>query len=183
MKKICVYCGSKPGNDEAFMASASSLGHTMTTKKIDLVYGGASIGLMGQIADSVLAGGGSVTGVIPKALFKHEVVHTGLSELISVNSMHQRKEKMAELSDGFIALPGGFGTLEELFEAITWSQLRIHNKPIGLLNVDGYYDQLDQFIEHCVSSGFIKPEHKALYAIHSNPDALIDLMENLIVKP
>ena len=183
MKKICVYCGSKPGNDEAFMASASSLGHTMTTKKIDLVYGGASIGLMGQIADSVLSGGGSVTGVIPKALFKHEVVHTGLSELISVNSMHQRKEKMAELFDGFIALSGGFGTLEELFEAITWSQLRIHNKPIGLLNVDGYYDQLDQFIEHCVSSGFIKPEHKALYAIHSNPDALIDLMGNLIVKP
>ena len=183
MKKICVYCGSKPGNNPAFMASAVSLGRTMTKRNIDLVYGGASIGLMGQIADSVLTGGGAVTGVIPEALFKHEVVHTGLTELISVNSMHQRKEKMADLSDGFIALPGGFGTLEELFEAITWSQLRIHTKPIGLLNIDGYYDQLDQFIGHCVSSGFIKPEHKALYAIHSDPDTLINLMDNLIVKP
>jgi uncharacterized protein (TIGR00730 family) len=183
MKNLCVYCGSKSGNDPGFMASAVSLGRTMAKRNIDLVYGGASIGLMGQIADSVLAGGGSVTGVIPEALFKQEVVHTGLSELISVGSMHQRKQKMAELSDGFIALPGGFGTLEELFEAITWSQLRIHTKPIGLLNVDGYYDQLDRFIEHCVSSGFIKPEHKALYAIHSDPDTLIDLMDNLIVKP
>ena len=150
----------------------------MTDRNIGLVYGGGSIGLMGQIADSVLENNGEAIGVIPAALFKDEVAHRGLTKLITRANMHQRKAKMARLADGFIALPGGFGTLEEFFEAITWSQLKIHSKPkpIGLLNVAGYYDQLHDFICHAVSQGFIKPKHQTLYRVHSDPDTLLDMM-------
>jgi len=176
--QLCVFCGSKPGNSDAFREAATALGMEMARRGIDLVYGGASVGLMGQIADTVLKHGGHATGVIPRGLFDEEVAHTGLTRLITVDSMHQRKDRMANLSDGFIAMPGGFGTLEELFEAITWSQIRIHTKPIGLLNVDGYYDGLHEFISRCVVSGFIKPHHQALYVIHEDPGTLIDLMQS-----
>ena len=135
---LCVFCGSKPGNSDAFRHAATALGMEMARRGIDLVYGGASVGLMGQIANTVLGHGGHATGVIPRGLFDEEVAHTGLTRLITVDSMHQRKDRMASLSDGFVAMPGGFGTFEELFEAITWSQIQIHTKPIGLLNVDGY---------------------------------------------
>jgi uncharacterized protein (TIGR00730 family) len=182
MKTICVYCGSKPGADPVYTVAARSLARAMTDRGIGLVYGGASIGLMGTMADAVLAGGCTVTGVIPGALFKREVAHQGLTEIIEVGSMHQRKEKMASLCDGFIALPGGFGTLEELFEAITWCQLRIHTKPIGLLNVSGYYDQLADFIDHAVDQGFIRPAHQSLYTMDSDADTLIGKMENLLLK-
>ena len=182
MKSICVYCGSKPGADPVYTSAAKSLAAAMTTRNINLVYGGASIGLMGTMADAVLEGGCRVTGVIPDALFENAVAHTGLSELITVDSMHQRKEKMAILSDGFIALPGGFGTLEELFEAITWSQLRIHTKPIGLLNVSGYYDQLTGFIDHAVDQGFIKSAHQSLFVIDADPGCLLDKMDKQFVK-
>lgn len=150
----------------------------MTDRNIGLVYGGGSIGLMGQIADSVLANNGEVIGVIPENLFKNEVAHRGLTRLITTADMHHRKAKMASLADGFIALPGGFGTLEELFEAITWSQLKIHSKPkpVGLLNATGYYDQLHDFICHAVSQGFITPGHQALYRVHCDPDTLLDRM-------
>ena len=179
MKRICVYCGSKPGNDPAFLNAADRLGREIAKRNIELVYGGANIGLMGRIADAVLDCGGKVTGVIPADLFQDQVTHTGLSELISVSSMHQRKKKMADLADGFIALPGGFGTFEELFEAITWSQLEIHIKPIGVLNINDYYTLLDQFISHSVSSGFIKPKHRSLYCINEDPGTLLETLENL----
>ena len=154
----------------------------MCARDMGLVYGGASIGLMGRIADTVLKHGGEAIGVIPDALFKSEVAHDGLSEMITVDSMHQRKEKMANLADGFIALPGGFGTLEEVFEAITWSQLRIQVKPIGLLNVSGYYDRLQAFIDNCVEQGFIRPEHAALYVMENDPESLIVAMEKAILR-
>ena len=178
MKRICVYCGSKAGNQPQYLEAAKSLGKAMTERNIGLVYGGGNIGLMGQIADSVMANNGQAIGIIPDSLFKAEVVHRGLTELITMADMHQRKAKMARLSDGFIALPGGFGTLEEFFEAITWSQLKIHSKskPVGLLNVDGYYDRLHAFIGHAVDQGFIKPAHQALYRIHSDPHTLLDLL-------
>ena len=179
MKKICVYCGSKPGVGEGFLQCAEDLGIAMAKRNLGLVYGGACIGLMGKVADTVLQHGGEVIGVIPGDLFKDEVTHTGLTELISVKNMHQRKETMAALSDGFVALPGGFGTFEEVFEAITWSQLKIHIKPIGLLNKDGYYNHLEKFLQHAVDSEFIKPKHKALYAIESDPNSLIDAMEEM----
>lgn len=176
MNRICVYCGSKPGNEPTYLLAAGSLGQAMAARQIDLVYGGANIGLMGEVANSVLEAGGHAIGVIPGELFENNVTHTGLTELIAVENMHQRKQKMADLADGFIALPGGFGTYEELFEAITWAQLKIHTKPIGILNIDGYYDQLHHFISHAVSQGFIKPKHQALYQIADNPDTLIDAM-------
>lgn len=182
MKRICVYCGSNPGSKPEYLEAAKSLAKAMTDRNIGLVYGGASVGLMGQIANSVLESNGQVIGVIPGLLFKNEVTHTDLTELITVNDMHQRKAKMASLADGFIALPGGFGTLEEFFEAITWSQLRIHTKrkPVGLLNESGYYDQLHAFISHAVSQEFVKPKHQALYAIHSDAQTLLGMMEDMI---
>ncbi len=178
MKRICVYCGSKAGSRTEYRDAAKSLARAMTDRNISLVYGGGGIGLMGQIADSVLANNGEVIGVIPDNLFKNEVAHRGLTRLITTADMHHRKARMASLADGFIALPGGFGTLEELFEAITWSQLKIHSKPkpVGLLNAAGYYDQLHDFISHAVSQEFIKPGHQALYTVHSDPGTLLDRM-------
>ncbi len=182
MKRICVYCGSKAGNQAQYRDAAKSLGRAMTRRNIGLVYGGGSTGLMGQIAGSVMRNNGETIGVVPKDLFKDEVADQGLTELITVADLHQRKARMAGLADGFIALPGGFGTLEELFEAITWSQLKIHSKfkPVGLLNTGGYYDPLHDFICHAVSQGFIKPEHQALYTVHSSPDTLLDRMAEKI---
>ncbi len=145
---------------------------------MDLIYGGSSMGLMGTVADAVLQAGGKVTGVIPDMLFDHEHDHPGITELISVKNMHQRKEVMSSLADAFIALPGGFGTFEELLEAITWSQLKIHDKPIGILNVEGYYEFLVALIEQATDIGFINPKYRHLYCIDTSVDHLLDEIES-----
>ncbi len=173
MKSICVYCGSSPGNSEDYANAARSLALELVTQDIDLIYGGGNIGLMGIIADEVLLLGGKVTGVIPNALLEKEVGHRGLTQLYIVKDMHERKAMMANLSDGFIAMPGGLGTLEELFEVLTWSQIGYHDKPIGLLNVLGFYDGLIQFIKHLVVQGFLKTEHAGLMMHSSNANELL----------
>lgn len=176
MKRICVYCGSSPGKQPSYRQAADNLAAELVNRQIGLVYGGASVGVMGRLADAVLAAGGEVTGVIPQMLVDKEVAHNGLSELKIVSSMHDRKATMAELSDGFIALPGGLGTLEELFEILTWSQLGMHRKPCALLNVAGYYDHLAAFIDHAVTEQFIKPAHRELLIIGDQPDLLLQRM-------
>ncbi len=178
VKRLCVYCGSRLGNNPAYAKAATALGLAIGRRKMDLVYGGSSIGLMGTVADAVLQAGGKVTGVIPEALFDHEHDHPGITELITVKNMHQRKEVMSSLADGFIALPGGFGTFEELLEAITWSQLKIHNKPIGILNVEGYYGFLAAFIGKAIDAGFINARHHDLYCIESSPQRLLNQIES-----
>jgi uncharacterized protein (TIGR00730 family) len=174
MKKICVYCGSNPGLRPEYIAAARFLAEELLARNIGLVYGGAHVGIMGEIANTVLAGGGDVTGIIPKALVDLEVSHKGLSELIIVDSMHERKAMMADLSDGFIALPGGLGTIEELFEVLTWAQLGFHKKPCGLLNASGYYDHLSAFLDHSVSEGFVKDAHRSMLMVEENPITLLD---------
>lgn len=176
MKSICVYCGSATGNSPLFRAAALELAGQLVTHQIKLVYGGGDVGLMKVIADEVLRLGGNVTGVIPQALFEREVGHSNLSKLHIVADMHERKALMAELSDGFIALPGGIGTLEEMFEMFTWLQLGFHNKALGLLNVDGFYDHLLQFLEHAVNAEFLKTEHNALLIKEDNAFRLIGKM-------
>ena len=174
MKKICVYCGSSPGLRPEYIAAARFLAEELLARNIGLVYGGAHVGLMGEIANTVLSGGGDVTGIIPKALVNWEVSHKGLTELIIVDSMHERKAMMADLSDGFIALPGGLGTVEELFEVLTWAQLGFHKKPCGLLNASGYYDHLSAFLDHSVSEGFVKDAHRSMLMVEENPITLLD---------
>jgi len=174
MKMVCVYCGSSPGRLVDYAAGARALGQALLERGVGLVYGGASIGLMGVVADTVLAGGGRVVGVIPQALARKEVAHAGLSELIVTASMHERKTRMAGLSDGFIALPGGIGTFEELFEIWTWAQLGMHAKPVGLLNVAGYYDALITFLDHAAQQQFMKPAQRKLLMVESDPAALLD---------
>lgn len=175
MKKICVYCGSSDGARPEYRQAAAAFGRAMAEKEIDLVYGGASIGLMGTLADTVLDGGGKVTGVIPEPLINREISHSGLTELVVVSSMHERKSMMAELSDAFVALPGGIGTMDELFEILTWAHLGIHKKSCGLLNVAGYYDHLKAFIQHGVNQRFIKKETAAKLFIKEDPKVLLDL--------
>jgi hypothetical protein len=177
MKRLCVYCGSSSGARPDYILAARQLAKTMVSKDIDLVYGGASVGIMGEIANAVLEEGGNVIGIIPKDLFVKEVAHTGLTELREVASMHERKLLMAELSDGFIALPGGFGTFEEIFEIITWSQLGMHQKPCGLLNVYNYYDKLIEFLDHAVSEHFIKEIHRSIMLIEECPEILLEKIE------
>ncbi|MET0265276.1 MAG: TIGR00730 family Rossman fold protein [Duganella sp.] len=177
MKTICVYCGANPGINEVYAEAARALGRSMVEQNLALVYGGGNVGLMGVIADEVLRLGGEVTGVIPTALVEREVGHTGLTRQFIVKDMHERKAMMATLSDGFIAMPGGMGTLEELFEMLTWSQLGIHAKPIGLLNVDGFYDGLIRFIDHAREQGFIRPAHAALMMSADDPAALLKLLK------
>lgn len=172
LKRICVFCGSSSGDHPAYLEQAKLLGQRLAEQSIELVYGGASVGLMGSVANSVLRHGGNVIGVIPKDI-ADRVGHTELSELYIVGSMHERKTKMFELSDGFIALPGGFGTLEEVFEIITWSQLNFHDKPCGLLNTNGYYNLLIEFIQHSVKSKFIKEVHANNLLIDTTPAGLI----------
>ncbi|MFC0168814.1 TIGR00730 family Rossman fold protein [Pseudoduganella danionis] len=173
MKAICVYCGANPGHDARYAEAARALGRAMVEQNLALVYGGGNVGLMGVIADEVLKYGGEVTGVIPTALVEREVGHTGLTRQFIVKDMHERKAMMASLADGFIAMPGGMGTLEELFEMLTWSQLGIHRKPVGLLNVAGFYDQLAGFISHASAQGFIRPEHVALMQLEAEPEHLL----------
>lgn len=174
MKNICVYCGSSPGRLEVYAEGARSLAQALVARDLGLVYGGASIGLMGLIADSVLALGGRAVGVIPHALARKEVAHKGLTQLHITHSMHERKTMMAELSDGFIAMPGGIGTFEEIFEVWTWAQLGIHAKPCGLLNVGGYYDALTRFLDHAAEEQFLKPPHRSLLIVETTPAELLD---------
>jgi uncharacterized protein (TIGR00730 family) len=174
MNTICVYCGSNPGLLPDYRESARLLGYEMAARGLGLVYGGASIGIMGAIADAVLEKSGRVTGVIPHSLATREVSHGGLDELIVVSSMHERKAKMAELSDGFIALPGGWGTMEELFEMLTWAQLGLHEKPCGLLNVASYYDTLYTFLENAIEQQFVKPEYRPMIMMDDSPTSLLD---------
>ncbi|MFI4979638.1 MAG: TIGR00730 family Rossman fold protein [Nevskiales bacterium] len=156
MRSVAVYCGSSPGSNPAFRAAAEALGHTLAESACTLVYGGSHAGLMGAVADAALAGGGKVIGIIPDALVSREVAHRGLSELQVVGSMHERKARMAELSEAFVALPGGIGTLDEIVEMFTWTQLGIHRKPCAFLNIDGYYDSLLAFLHTMVGQGFLR---------------------------
>ena len=174
VKRLCVFTGSSPGNRPEYVAAAQALGEVLVARDFGLVYGGANIGLMGVLADSVLERGGEVVGVIPKMLVSREVVHNGLSELVLVESMDERKSQMANRSDGFIALPGGLGTLDELFEVLTWTQLGIHSKPCALLNVCGYYDDLIRFLETSVEEGFVKPVYRAALLVAADPRDLLD---------
>jgi uncharacterized protein (TIGR00730 family) len=174
MKMICVYCGSNPGRLPEYREAARLLGYEMAARGLGLVYGGASIGVMGAVADAMLERAGKVIGVIPVSLATREVSHKGLDELIVVDSMHQRKAKMAELSDGFIALPGGWGTIEEIFEMLTWAQLGFHEKPCGLLNVAAYYDHLFAFLEYAIDQRFVKEEYRPMIMMDRAPAALLD---------
>ena len=174
MKSICVFCGSSPGAKPQYLDIARELGTTLAKENITLVYGGASVGLMGAVADAVIAAGGNVIGVIPQILMTKEVAHHGLKDLRVVSSMHERKALMAELAEGFIALPGGYGTFEELFEIITWAQLGLHQKPVGVLNVEGYYEPLLQMVATCLSEQFIREQHKGLLLVDKTPSALLE---------
>src|SRR5690606_6026103 len=178
LDKICVFCGSSEGNDLAINDAAIKLGKIFSERNITLVYGAAKIGVMGIIAKSVLDNNGKVIGIIPNFLKKKEVVHLGLTELITTENMHERKLKMQEASDGFIALPGGMGTLEELFEIITWLQLGLHQKPIGLLNISGFYNDLIRMLETMVRKGFLSMDNYNLLLVDSNPKELLKKMEN-----
>ena len=176
MKRICVFCGSKAGNGEHYRDAAAALGRRLAANGQTLVFGGGSVGLMGVIADAVLAAAGEVIGVIPRALATKELEHPRVVDMRRVADMHARKALMAELADGFIALPGGFGTLEELFEVITWTQLGFQKKSIGLLNTAGYFELLQQFLDHAIGSGFIDPLHRDLFVVDDCPDRLLDRM-------
>ena len=175
-RKICVYCGSSRGEDSVYAKAAEALGREIASNNNTLVYGGAKIGLMGILADTVLAEGGSVIGVMPNNLADLEIAHDGLSELFLCQDMHARKKKMSELGDGFIAMPGGLGTLEEFFEIWTWAQLGIHSKPIGIFNVDSYFDPMIFFIEKAISAGFIKPGHTSSLIIEDQAENLVKLV-------
>ena len=174
MRRLCVFCGSSVGARPGYAASARGVARALVGRGIGLVYGGGGIGLMGALADAVLAAGGEVTGVIPRALATREIAHQGLTELRIVPSMHERKAVMAELADGFLALPGGLGTLEELFEILTWAQLGMHGKPIGVLNVEGYFDPVLALVARAVEEGFVRPEHGALLSAAAEPEALLE---------
>ena len=179
MTRLCVFCGSSVGSNPAYAEAAVTLGSLLARRGIGLVYGGGNVGLMGVIADAALAAGGEVIGVIPTALADREVAHHGVTELRVVDSMHTRKAMMADLSDAFIAMPGGVGTFEEFFEAITWTQLGLHRKACGLLNVAGFYTPLAAFIDQAVSDGFIKPVHRAAIVVDDNPERLLDTLTTI----
>jgi hypothetical protein len=176
LSSICVYCGSQKGVNLAYQTTTQEIGTLLAEKGIRLIYGGGNIGLMGIVANAVLDAGGTVTGVIPRFLVEREVGHIELTELRMVESMHERKETMASLADGFIILSGGIGTLEELFEVFTWKQLHLHQKPIGILNIAGYYDSLIAFLHHSVAQGFLQAEALAYLIIETEPQRLIDKM-------
>jgi uncharacterized protein (TIGR00730 family) len=178
LKRICVYCGSSPGSRPEYIEAAKDLGRILARRKITLVYGGSSVGLMGLLARSALETGGDVIGVITRQLVEMEVAFKELSQFHVVETMHERKTRMAELADGFIALPGGLGTLEELFEILTWSQLGLHNKPCGLLNVRGYYDKLGEFLDHAVAEKFIAEESRRMVMVDDDPDRLLVQFES-----
>ncbi|MGA9590524.1 MAG: TIGR00730 family Rossman fold protein [Salegentibacter sp.] len=183
MNSIAVFCGSSDGNDAKIIEAAYSLGETLAKEKIDLVYGGSKLGLMGRVAEGVLENDGKATGVIPDFLKTKEVVHANLTELVTTEDMHERKLKMNELSDGFIALPGGFGTFEELFEIVTWAQLGLHKKPIGLLNINGFYDDLIEMLKTMVRKGLLKKENFDILLIAEDAEELLEKMRNFKPMP
>jgi uncharacterized protein (TIGR00730 family) len=174
VRRLCVFSGSSPGAHPDYADAARALGGELAAQGIGLVYGGASVGLMGVVADAALDAGADVVGVIPQALVDREIAHPGVSDLRVVGSMHERKALMADLADGFVALPGGMGTLEELFEVYTWTQLGLHAKPLGLLDVRGYYAQLAAFLDHAVQERFLTPEHREMLVVEERADAMID---------
>ena len=174
LSRVCVFCGSRPGRGEGYVRAARALGHALADQGIGLVFGGARVGLMGVVADAVLARGGEAIGVIPGFMVDRELAHTGLTALHTVRTMHERKATMAELSDGFVALPGGIGTFEELFEAWTWAQIGVHQKPVGLLNVDGYYEPLAAFLRHAWDEGFMREPFGEAVCMAAEPDRLLE---------
>jgi len=174
LERVCVYCGSSRGDDPAYVAAAEATGRALVDRDIDLIYGGGAVGLMGVIADAVLDAGGRVTGVIPGFLDAREIAHPGVTDLRIVESMHERKALMAELSDGFVGLPGGLGTFEELFEAMTWTQLGIHDKPVGLLDVDGYWAPVHALLDQAVAEGFLRDDVRGSLLAGQDPGALLD---------
>lgn len=177
MKRVCVFCGSRPGVGEVYVDAAVQLGRLLASRGLELVYGGGNVGLMGILADAVMEAGGRVIGVMPDFLVRKEIAHQGITSLEIVTTMHERKQRMAELSDGFVALPGGFGTLDELCEVLTWAQLGIHAKPCALLNVDGFFDPFVDFLAHAARQGFIKPLHLEMLLCDRNPAALLARMQ------
>jgi uncharacterized protein (TIGR00730 family) len=178
LRSICVFCGASTGNNPIYREAAEQLGHELATRGIRLVYGGGAVGLMGVVADAAMAAGGEVIGIIPQSLQTSEIGHSGLTRLEVVDGMHARKARMAELSDAFIALPGGLGTLEELFEVWTWGQLGYHAKPLGLLEVNGFYTKLSGFLDHLVTEGFVRPPHRAMLQRSESPEELLELLAN-----
>jgi uncharacterized protein (TIGR00730 family) len=176
MQRICVFCGSSTGIKQDYAVGARELGLVLAKQNIDLVYGGGHVGLMGIVADAAMSAGAKAIGVIPRCLADKEVAHQGLTELRIVQTMHERKAQMAELSDGFIAMPGGFGTLEELFEVITWAQLGIHKKPFGLFNIAGYFDKLIEFLDFQVEQGFVPPRHREMIIVSDEAEQLVELL-------
>ena len=182
-RKICVFTGSRHGASTAYADAAKQLARDLVKRGFGLVYGGGNVGLMNVIADAVLELGGHVIGVIPDSLVSKEVAHRGLSDLRVVQSMHERKALMAELSNGFIAMPGGIGTMEELFEVLTWAQLGLHEKPCGLLNVARYYDPLVEFLDRAVTQDFLKPKHRALLLVESESAILLDRFDEMLAAP
>jgi uncharacterized protein (TIGR00730 family) len=183
IRRVCVYCGSSSGFDPVYREAAKALGIELARRRIGLVYGGGNIGLMGALADAVLAGGGEVIGIIPHHLAALEVAHRGLTSLVAVDSMHARKHQMAALADAFIALPGGIGTAEELLEVLTWLQLGLHAKPIALLDSNGYFAHLLAFLDHMTSSGFLKEEHRAMLIVEKSPDLLFQRLADFDPSP
>ena len=183
LRSVCVFCGSNPGRRPEYRAGAAALGRLLAGRGVRVVYGGAHVGTMGALADAVLAAGGEITGVIPAQLAAAEVAHPGLADLRVVGTMHERKATMAALADGFIALPGGMGTLEEFAEAVTWSQLGLHAKPTGLLNLLGYYDDLLRFLDHGVAERFLRPGHRAMILAEAGPEGLLTAMAQWRPEP
>lgn len=177
IRRVCVFCGSNPGRRAEYADAARSMGRCLARRNLELVYGGGCVGLMGILADEALASGAKVHGVIPRALATRELAHRGLTQLVVVESMHARKAAMAELSDAFVALPGGLGTFDELFEIATWAQLGIHSKPVGVLDVAGYFEPLRALLARAVDAGFVRPEHRDLLHVASDPDLLLDRLE------
>jgi uncharacterized protein (TIGR00730 family) len=176
MRRVCVFCGSSAGTRAVYRDAAGRLGELLAAGGLGLVYGGGHVGLMGVLADAVLQGGGEVIGVIPQALVDRELAQLNLSRLDVVETMHQRKARMADLADAFVALPGGYGTADELFEILTWSQLGLHAKPVGLLNVAGFFDPLRRWLDHTVREGFVREEHRELLLEAGSPEELLDLL-------
>lgn len=180
IRRLCVFCGSRTGHDPAFAEAARGLGILLAERGIGLVYGGTRIGLMSVIADAALESGGEVVGVIPQSLIDREIAHTELDDLQIVGSMHERKARMGELSDGFVALPGGLGTIEEAAEVLTWAQLRIHTKPCGFLNVAGFFDPLLGMFDHALEQGFLSAEHRAMVVVEESADALLERFDRYV---
>jgi uncharacterized protein (TIGR00730 family) len=181
MQRVCVFCGSSAGANPVYGEAARAMGRAIVARGLSLVYGGGHVGLMGIVADAVLEAGGEAIGVIPHALNAREIAHPGLTRLHVVDSMHERKAMMASLADAFVALPGGFGTYEEFFEAVTWTQLGVHRKPCGLLNVAGFYDPIVQFIDYAVAEQFIRPQHRATILVDTDPESLLDTLGSVVL--